>query len=156
MSDLRHDLDAWVTLSVELADPAVDRAAVLRSHGLDEDAWEAIDDAWQTRLSEAEGAAEREEGDAVDPRGGVPPLVAAHAEAFARAQAARAGAPLLDLPAFAELTRALQRRPDVAAVLRRFDLSLAALLHNQAHWTKRLLEDPELARQFDEAVRGGR
>jgi hypothetical protein len=149
--DPHLDLDAWVELSVELSDPAVDRTAALRARGLDEDAWEALDDAWQQRLSDADAHLDAGGG---DPDGAVPPLVAVHAEAFARAQAARTQGPPLDFAAFVELTRAIERRPDIAAILRRFQVTLQQLLHSQAHWTKRMLEDPELARRFDEARRG--
>ncbi|MEJ7731836.1 MAG: hypothetical protein WKG00_21830 [Polyangiaceae bacterium] len=151
MPDPRLDLDAWVELSVELSDPVVDRASVLRARGLDEDAWEALDDAWQQRLSDADAHLEADGG---DPDAGVPALVAAHAEAFVRAQAARTQGPPLDFAAFVELTRAIERQPDISAVLRRFQLTLQQLLRSQAHWTKRMLEDPELARRFDEARRG--
>lgn len=147
MPDPREDLEAWVTLSVELADPTVDREAALRAHGLDDDAWEALDDDWQARLSAAEEA---------DDSDGVPPLVAAHAEAFARAQMARTQGPPLDFATFVEVTRAIARQPDIAAVLRRFDITLERLLLSQGHWTKRMMEDPELEKRFDEARRGGR
>jgi hypothetical protein len=69
MSDLSNDLEAYAALAVALADPRGDRAALLAAHGLDEEAWEAIDDAWQARVSEA-GA----EGDLAE---GVPPFIAA-------------------------------------------------------------------------------
>ncbi|MFT3770312.1 MAG: hypothetical protein QM820_33205 [Minicystis sp.] len=144
MANLLQDLDAYATLSAELVDPRVDRAAVLAARGLDEDAWDAIDDAWQTRLSEADDA----HGDA----DGVPPLVAAHAEAFARAQRARVRE-VLPFERFVKAARELRRGGDLQSTLKRLELTLDTYLAAQAHWTARLLEDEELAARFDRAMR---
>jgi hypothetical protein len=144
MADLLHDLESYATLAVELSDPRVDRAAALAARGLDEDAWEALDDAWQARLSAAD-----EDGDDED---GIPALVAAHAEAFARAQRARVRE-VLPFERFVAAARELGRGGDLASTLRRLDLTLDAYLTAQSHWTARLLEDEELAARFDDAMK---
>jgi len=144
MADLRTDLEAYVALAVELADPRGDRSATLAARGLDEDAWEEIDDAWQARLSEAEA-----EGAAGDD---IPPLVAAHAEAFARAQRARVRE-VLPFERFVVAARELRRGGDLASTLRRLDLTLDTYLAAQAHWTARMLEDEDLAARFERAMR---
>lgn len=144
MADLMHDLEAYATLSAELLDPNVDRAAALAAHGLDEEGWEAVDEAWDARLS----AAGDEDTD------GVPPLIAAHAEAFARAQRARAGvAEVLPFARFLEAARELARGKDLSTALKRLDLTLETYLAAQAHWTARMLQDDSLAKQFERALR---
>lgn len=142
MADLLHDLEAYATLSAELLDPDVDRTAALAAHGLDEDGWEAIDEAWEKRLSEA--------GD--DETDGVPPLIAAHAEAFARAQRARSKA-VIPFARFLEAARELARGKDLSTALKRLDLTLETYLAAQAHWTARMLEDDALAKEFERALR---
>jgi len=144
MPDLAADVEAYAALAAELADLRTDRAAVLAAHGLDEDAWDALDERWQDRLS----AAEEAHGDA----DGVPPLVAAHAEAFVRAQRARVRE-VLPFERFLAATRALRRGGDLAATLKRLDLTLETYLAAQAHWTARVLEDEALAARFDEAMK---
>jgi hypothetical protein len=142
MADLRNDLEAYATLAAELADPRVDRRAVLLARGLDEDAWEALDDAWQARLEAADAADDD----------GVPPLIAAHAEAFARAQRARVGE-ILPFERFVAAARELRRGGDLASTLRRLELTLDTYLAAQGHWTARLLEDEELSDRFDRAMK---
>ncbi|APR79220.1 Hypothetical protein A7982_04567 [Minicystis rosea] len=137
-------MEAYATLAAELSDPRVDRSAVLAEHGLDEDAWEVIDDTWQARLSEADDA------EADDDR--VPALIAAHAEAFARAQRARVRE-VLPFDRFVTAARELRKGGDLASTLRRLELTLDTYLAAQAHWTQRLLEDEELAARFDRAMR---
>ncbi|EYF00235.1 hypothetical protein [Chondromyces apiculatus] len=146
MADLRTDLEAYVTVAAELSDPRVDRTVALTARGLDEDAWEEIDDAWQARLSEAEAEAEDAAAD------GVPPLVAAHAEAFARAQRARVH-DVLPFERFVTAASALRRGGDLRSTLRRLDLTLDAYLTAQAHWTARMLEDDALFARFEHAMR---
>jgi hypothetical protein len=143
MADLRTDLHAYVALAAELSDARVDRGAALAARGMDEDDWEAIDDAWQTRLSEAEaeGAAGSD----------IPPLVAAHAEAFSRAQLSRTRE-VLPFERFVIAARELGRGGDLASTLRRLDLTLDTYLAAQAHWTARMLEDEELSARFERAL----
>ncbi|WP_437282031.1 hypothetical protein WME90_16160 [Sorangium sp. So ce375] len=138
------DVEAYATLAAQLADPSADRAALLAEHGLDEAGWEALDDAWQARLSEADD----EDGEDV----GVPPLVVAFAEAFARAQRARAKSEL-SFERFLEAARELKRGTDMATVLSRLDLTLEDYLGAQQRWTAAMLEDEALMAQFQRAMR---
>lgn len=138
------DVVAYARLSVALAQPDADREAILADHGLDEDGWQRIDDAWTERLAQADEA----HGD----RDGVPPLVLAHANAFAAAQRERAGA-LLTFDRYVEITRALQRGRDIAAVLERFSIDLATYLNTHQHFTLALATDPELAAAFRRGMR---
>lgn len=144
MGDLSDDVELYAALSAELADIRADRAAILAARGLTEDAWDAIDEAWQDRLSAAEAEALDSDG--------VPPLVARHAEAFARAQRSRAGA-VLPFERFVSAVRELRRGGDLASALRRLDLTLDVYLAAQAHWTSRMLEDEELSARFTRALR---
>ncbi|WP_437593396.1 hypothetical protein [Sorangium sp. So ce1000] len=138
------DVEGYATLSARLADPSADRAALLAAHGLDEDSWEALDDAWQARLSEAD------EDD--DEEVGVPPLVAAFAETFARVQRARSKGEL-SFERFLEAARAMKRGTDMATVLSRLDLTLEDYLSAQQRWTAAMLEDEALMARFQRAMR---
>ena len=142
---LTTDVRAYAALSVRLAEPDADRAAILAEHGLDEDGWDAIDDAWQERLSEAVDAMGDEET--------VPFLVKEHAEAFAAAQAARtrAGDPM-PMERFVEVTLDIQRGQDVQHVLQRNGTTLHDYLRAQQHWLKKMMEDADLARRFEQAM----
>jgi hypothetical protein len=137
------DLESYARLAAALVAPGVDRDAVLASHGLDEDSWEAIEQDWLERLSEADDAA----GD-----GEVPPLVAAYAEAFARAQAEQAGE-VLTFERYLEITRALSRGRDMAQLLDRFGIDLPTYLHSHRIWTVRMASDRELAERLRRAMR---
>jgi len=142
MADPRRDVSAYAALAAALAAPGADRAALLSEHGLDEEAWDALDDAWQSRLSEAQG----------DDDLGVPALLTAYAEAFSRAQRERSPA-LLSFERFLEAAREMKRGSDMATLLKRLDISLEAYLRAQAHWTAKMLEDDELAARFQRAMR---
>jgi hypothetical protein len=136
------DVTAYAALAAALAEPGCRREAVLAARGLDEAAWAGIDDAWQARLS----AAMEEETD------GIPPLVAAYAEAFAAAQR-EAGGQGLPLERFAEATREIQRHGDPTTTLARLGIPLAAYLQANAHWTRRIVEDRALAERFRRALK---
>ncbi|WP_437562831.1 hypothetical protein [Sorangium sp. So ce542] len=144
MKDPAQDVEVYATLAARLADPGGDRAALLAEHGLDEAGWEALDDAWQARLSEAD----EDDGDEV----GVPPLVAAFAETFARVQRGRARSEL-SFERFLDAARAMKRGTDMATVLSRLDLTLEDYLSAQQRWTAAMLEDDELMAQFQRAMR---
>jgi hypothetical protein len=145
MKDPAQDVEAYATLAARLADPSADRAALLAEHGLDEAGWEALDDAWQARLEEADEDDGEEEV-------GVPPLVAAFAETFARVQRARAKSEL-SFERFVEAARAMKRGPDVATVLSRLEMTLEDYLSAQQRWTAAMLEDEELMARFQRAMR---
>lgn len=142
---LRMDVRAYAALSARLAEPDADRAALLAEHGLDEDGWDEIDDAWQARLSEAVDAMGDEES--------VPLLVKEHADAFAEAQAARVspGEPL-SLERFVEVTLDIQRGQDIQHVLKRNGTTLHDYLRAQQHWLKKMMDDAALAARFQRAM----
>lgn len=149
-SSLVTDVRAYAALSARLAEPDADRAALLAEHGLDEDGWDALDDLWIARLSEAADAAGDEDR--------VPPLVQEHAEAFARAQAERAsaGAPL-SFERFVEITLEIQRAgADVKYVLSRNATTLHDYLRAEQHWLREMMDDAALQARFHKAMdRGG-
>ncbi|HEU4534542.1 MAG TPA: hypothetical protein VFS00_10510 [Polyangiaceae bacterium] len=139
--DLSSNLDAYVALVVALADPGAEREARLRSAGLDEPSWEAIDAAWQARLSEAMGA---EQDD-------VPPLVLAYAQAFTLAQSARGGPPL-SFERFVEATRAVRGAADVMQELRKLGLTFEQFLVAQRYWLGAMTTDAGLSARFVAAL----
>ncbi|MBI4700856.1 MAG: hypothetical protein HY744_06785 [Deltaproteobacteria bacterium] len=144
---LDQDVRAYAALAAALANGERLREVVLAEHGLDEESWERLDDAWQERLSAAADA----------PGDEVPALVAAFSEAFA--EAGRGGAPGADPPAslecFARATRGLGRGADPAAALAATALTLAGYLRAQAYWTPRMIAKPELAARFRELLGEG-
>lgn len=142
MQDLLRDVEAFATLAAQLAEPGADRAAILAAHGLDEERWEALDDAWQARLSEADEGEDE----------GVPPLMAAYAEAFARAQRARAKSEL-PFDRFLEAARAMKRGTDMTTALKRLGMTLSEYLNAQQRWTAAMLEDEDLAARFQQAMK---
>jgi hypothetical protein len=141
MADLRRDLDAYATLAARLADQGADRGALLAQHGLDEDGWEALDDAWQARIFAPE-----EDGD-----DGIPPLIAAYSDAFARAQRARSGREVT-FERFVDATLALREGTEMTVVLARLGVTLDEFLAAQMHWTEAMLADDELAARFTRAM----
>lgn len=144
--DLTRDVTAYARCAAQLSVAgAQERERLLAARGLDEDAWEAIDEAWSERFS----AAEDEAGD------GAPQLLVAFADAFARAQReVAADEPLLSFDAFVSATRELAsgRAPETA--LTRLGISLGTYLKTQQSWTRRFIEDPELAARFVRALAG--
>ncbi len=138
-----QDIEAFAELAATLADPAVDRAAILEAHGLDEDRWEALDNAWQARISAEENAC----GD------NIPPLLTAYSDAFVRAQRARQKTALLPFEKFIELVRALRYGGDAAATLQRFGTTFPAFLASQQHWMDKMMKDDELADRWRRAMR---
>lgn len=142
---LSTDVRAYAALSARLAEPGADRDALLAEHGLTEDAWDEIDDAWQARLSEAI--------DAMGDADAVPPLVQEHAEAFAKAQAERVtpGDPL-PFERFVAVTLDVQRAHDVEHVLQRNGTTLHDYLRAQQHWLKVMMDDAALTARFHQAM----
>ena len=142
-ADPARDIEAYAELSAALVGPSVDRAALLAAHGLDEARWEALDDAWQARLAAEDDAAVE----------GMPPLLAAYAEAFARAQRARIQGTVLTFDRFVEVVRALRHGGDAAATLQRLGVTFASYLASQQHWMTRMMEDEALAERFRRLMR---
>ncbi len=144
--DAESNIEVYAAIAVEIADGAGDREEVLARHGLDESGWDAIEDAWHVRLSDA--------SDPCPDDTEVPPLLAAYADAMARAQKARAGtAGIASFEQFAEAMRLFQRGGDMTAALQRAGLSLTEFLRASQHWTARLATDPELAARFEALLR---
>jgi hypothetical protein len=135
-------VEAYAALMAELAAAGDARGEVRARHGLDEAAWDAIDQAWQDRLSEALD----EEGD------GVAELLSRHAAAYQAAQSALA--PPISLEQLAEVTRRLQVSGDLRASLARVGVSLADYVRGTEHWSRQIATDPEIERRFDAALRG--
>jgi hypothetical protein len=135
-------IEAYAALMAELAAAGDARAEVLARHGLDEARWEAIDAHWQQRLSDALD----EEGD------GVAEILSAHAAAYEAAQ--RAAAAPISLEQLAQVTRLFQASGDLRASLAKVGVTLADYVRGTEHWSRRLAEDPELERRFDDVLRG--
>lgn len=143
--DPATDLDLYAALALSLSDGTVDRVALLAAHGLDEERWAIVEDTWHTRLSEADA------GDPVEDDGEVPALVTAFADAFARAERARAS--VLPFDRFVEVTREMRRGVAMQNVLERVGVRLDVFLASQHHWTGRMLEDESLAERFRRGLR---
>lgn len=140
---LTEDIEAYAALVAALADPSADRATTLDAHGLDEERWEALDNAWQARISADEEAC----GDKV------PPLLAAYSDALARAQRARQKGAILSFEKFIELVRALRYGGDVTATLQRFGVTFQVLMASQQHWLEEMKKDDVLATRWQRAMR---
>ncbi len=133
------DIRAYAALAATLAAGDRPRGAILAARGLDEAAWEALDRHHQEQLSRAMD----------DDADGVPPLVAAYAEAFAAARARTTGAAaLLTIERFGDATREIQRSGDPTAALARLGIALDDFLRANEHWTSRMMSDAEVLRRF--------
>lgn len=146
------DVRGFAILCARLSEPEADREAILAENGLDEDAWEALDEAWQAQLSAEEDAAADDAG--------VPPLVLVYAEAFAaeqaRLQATRAASrPVLAFEAFVKITQEMQRGDDPANLMKRHRLAVADFIAAERHWMKQMMNDAALWERFHAAVGGG-
>lgn len=133
------DVRVFARICVALADGISSRAEALAAHRLDEEAWDAIEDAWQERLSRA---MEEHDGE------GVPPLIAAYGAAL---DEARAGGDVLTFERFAEATRQLQTG-DPTRALAVAGVSLPSYLRANGYWTGRMATDPVLAERFQRVV----
>ena len=118
-------IEEYAEISAALAEPDVDREAVLAARGLDEAAFAEIDRACQDALSRAMEADDD----------GVPPLLAADAG-------------VISIERFGDATREISRRGDPVPTLGRLGISLADFLRANEHWTRRMLEDPALLARF--------
>ncbi|HZO13207.1 MAG TPA: hypothetical protein VFB62_08105 [Polyangiaceae bacterium] len=142
MGDHHDDVRAYARLAAQLATADTHRDELLAAHGLDDDGWDALEEEWMERLSEAEEGAN---GD------GVPELLTAYAEAFAAAHAELAV--LLPFERYLEITRALSRGRDLTQLPERFGVDLATYLSSHRHWTARMATDQELSEQLRRALR---
>jgi hypothetical protein len=136
------NLDAYARLTVALARAGEHRGAVLAEHGLDEARWAAIDDMWQARLSEA-----MDQGTEEMP---VPPFLQEFSHAMERAQTETVEP--MPLQRFAEATRAVRRGGEVVKSLERLGLTPDDYLRANHYWTRRMVEDEQLAEAFRRAL----
>ncbi len=140
-------IEKYAQVMAELAssgESPASRAEVLARHALDEGTWEAIDTRWQEKLS-----------DALDlDDDGLPPILSTYIAAYQAAQ--RPLAPPITLDQFALVTRHLSASGDVRASLAKVGVSLADYVRGSEHWSRRLAEDPELERRFQELVMRGK
>jgi len=139
------DLDTYAGLAAALAVPKADREAILGAHGLDEDSWEELEERWLARLQDAEDAF-------ADDDEGVPELVQAFANAFAKAQTEH-GPDVMTLQQYAEAACALQRGRDLNGVLERLAVTLPVFLRSHQHWTARTAKEPQLAAELSRLLR---
>ena len=137
------DGEAYASLMAELAAAGETRADVLAQRGLDEARWDAIDTAFQHRLSEAVDT----EDD------GVPEILARYAAAYEKAQSVFS--PLISIEDLARVTRVFSATGDLRAALSRAGVQLSDFLRGSQHWSRRMAEDPESARAFEAALREG-
>ncbi|MFO0585958.1 MAG: hypothetical protein U0441_00390 [Polyangiaceae bacterium] len=142
---LDTDVRAYAVLSARLSEPDSDRTTLLAEHGLDEETWDQLDDAWQERLS----AAIDEMGDSE----AVPPLVKEHADAFTAEQAVLAAArEPMPFERFIEITQDIRRGHESQHVMKRNATTLQDYLRAQQHWLKRMMDDPDLQTRFHRAM----
>ena len=137
--------EKYASVNAELAEKREPRAAVLRRHGFDEDAWTIEERAWLGELSR--GAVEHE--GAVQDFG----------ERYLIAQDAAAGPGEAEwtLTDYAELTGALEQTSDIQKVLTRRGLTMGAYQRIDRRWTLAMRDDPALADAYEkhlDAARG--
>jgi hypothetical protein len=136
------NLDAYARLTVALARAGSKRDAVLGLHGLDENRWQAIDDLWQARLSDALEAGTEEVP--------IQPFVEQFSRAMDRAQSD--DSQVMSLERFADATREVSRGGDVSKALERLGLTPDDYLHANHYWMQRMAQDDELAETFRRAL----
>jgi hypothetical protein len=136
------NLDAYARLTVALGRAGDNRGAVLAAHGLDEARWEAIDDLWQARLSDAM--------DEITEDQPVPPFLAQFSRAMDRAQSD--DTQVLSFERYAEVTRAVRQGGDVPRALQRLGVSTDEYLHANRYWMQRMADDDELSERFQRAL----
>lgn len=137
--------EKYAGVSAELAEKREPRAAVLRRHGLDEDAWTLEERAW---LGELARGAVAQNGAAED-----------FGERYLLAQDAAAGPDegAWTLADYAELTSTLEQATDIHKVLARRGLTMGAYQRLDRKWTRAMRDDPSLADAYEkhlDACRG--
>ncbi len=116
-----------------------ERASTLRANGFDETSWAETDARFQAALN-AEDA----------PEGEIPPLAQRFSKAFEAALDAIDQPPELDFETYAAITRRLRGGYDVGRAVQEGSFDLAAYLRSHRYWVKRIVQDPELRRRFEE------
>ena len=136
------NLDAYARLTVAVARAGANREAVLEAHGLDEARWQAIDDGWQKRLSDAMDATTDEQP--------VPPFLEQYAHAMDRAQSEEVD--VMPLDRFVAATRAVRAGGDVGRSLERLGLTMDEYLRAHRSFMQRMAKDDDLAARFQRAL----
>lgn len=137
-------LAEYAEITAELSLASERTSVILTSHSLDEPRWEAFEQAWEARLSEA---LDTESADNAPPL-----LVTDYSDAFQRALARHAGAPL-DFERFLALLGELRRGQPLPGALARARVTLACFLSAQSYWTREATNDATLAARLFGASR---
>jgi hypothetical protein len=146
MTSLRIDVKTYASIAEELSRDGADRAAILASHGLDEDDWTTIEAHWQERLSTSmDGELETQ---------GVPELLSQYSAAFAKAQQAQGQGEVISLERFAEATRVIAHMRDAQQALAQIGMPLSQFLAANQKWCIKMAMDPELAEKFRKILAG--
>lgn len=140
------DIEAYAVLQLRLA--AEDREAVLREHGLSEEAFDALDARAQAALS---AALDDPSLDVEGPGVTLPPIVARYDAALRKASEGLE--PPLTLERFAEATVLLRSATDPIKALAARGMGFPEYQRSSAIWAARLSKDDVLARRFAELVR---
>ncbi len=144
MADLERDVSAYAQLCVLLsrATHSEERASVLAAHGLNEDQWERLDEAWQTRLSDCDIGDDRE-GQAI------PPLLANFAQAFTAAQQTTLPTEtVLSLDVYLDIAKGLKQGKSTTSILSQYQTTLEEFLNAHRHWTQQAIHNPEIAHRM--------
>ena len=136
------NLDAYARLFVALDGAGPRRDEVLAANGLEEDRWQAIDDAWQARLSAAM--------DAVTDQDPVPAFIDEYSRAMERARLA--GPQPVPFEVYVAATRALRTSADPTVALQQLGMTLADYARANAYWLRRMIDDDDLAQRFQQDV----
>ena len=139
-----RNLERYADLVLALAEPNVDRNAILGEHGLDEVSFAELEAHWLQRLEEAE--------DAHGSADGAPALLVRYAHALGRAQAQRAKGAMA-IEKYAEITRALGSGRDTAQLLERYGTTLSTYLNAHAYWTGRAARETDIATKLAALLR---
>jgi hypothetical protein len=129
-------LSEYAEINAELSLAPQHSTAILANHLLNEPRWEAFDEAWEAKLSEALDTQSQEDAP--------PLLVTDYSEAFQRARARHAGAPL-EFERFLALLGELRRGNSRPRALAQARVTLAQFLAAQSYWTRESMNDPALA-----------
>jgi len=136
------DLEIYAAIAAGIAG-GLEREELLRAHGLDEEAFEALELRAEAALDAAPG----------DDRG-VPDAIARFDRALRQATVADTRA----IPSLEEFARAILIAEEGGKVHERLlekGLSVERLLRASAHYTPRLAREPDLALRFKELCRRG-
>lgn len=140
--NFESDVIAFADLRVRLALEPEARGAWLEKAGLDEAAFDRLETLWDDRLTQGP------EGD-----DGIPTMLLAYNNAFSAALMAH-GKASTSIKQFAEATRTVRSGDTPETALKRAGVTLSTYLRAHAEWTKRALNDDEIADALSEALEG--